>query len=293
MREVASQSDDKVITSIWNSNERVVALMDKHNALTVAAIGKETDRGISAMRQTLLEQANADLSREHNVTPPPVLGRVLNCARSMFRGGGKGDSIPHMRVGKRCRVRYPRMVGAGLALQAGEYGVPGVAARAQADLEGEAAEAVSREARAPSPPAHYHADWLRPRTYLTACPRRAHHCQSSPHPPLGWQIHGGKSMKLNLNTILLVLAGLGVFAPDVASVAALAGVHEYRLAGHRREGSWLVGGFLFGAPWWFPGCVRSWRFSGWRRRPEPRLHGTPAAMEIPQRSLPSCQCLAP
>ena len=27
-------------------------------------------------------------------------------------------------------------------------------------------------------------------------------------------------MKLNLTTILLVLAGLGVFAPDVASVAA-------------------------------------------------------------------------
>lgn len=90
MREVASQSDDKVITSIWNSNERVVALMDKHNALTVAAIGKETDRGISAMRQTLLEQANADLSREHNVTPPPVLGTGSQLRESMFRGGGKG-----------------------------------------------------------------------------------------------------------------------------------------------------------------------------------------------------------
>ena len=89
IREVAGQSDDKVITSIWNSNERVVALMDKHNATTVAAVGREADRTISAVRQALLERENADLSREHP-TPPPVLGTGSQVRESMFRGGGKG-----------------------------------------------------------------------------------------------------------------------------------------------------------------------------------------------------------
>jgi len=38
-------------------------------------------------------------------------------------------------------------------------------------------------------------------------------------------------MKLNLNTLLLILGGLGVFAPDVASVAAwLASMHIAWLA---------------------------------------------------------------
>ena len=55
-------------------------------------------------------------------------------------------------------------------------------------------------------------------------------------------------MKLNLNTLLLVLAGLGVFSPDIASVAAwLASVHIAWL-GSVVKGLGLLAAFCSAAP---------------------------------------------
>jgi len=86
MKEITGQSDDKVINAVWNSNERVVSVLDKHNASNLVAVGREADRTIAAMREAFLQQANADLSREHLTTPPPVLPAGSQVRESLFRG---------------------------------------------------------------------------------------------------------------------------------------------------------------------------------------------------------------
>ena len=55
-------------------------------------------------------------------------------------------------------------------------------------------------------------------------------------------------MKLNLNTILLVLAGLGVFAPDVASVAAWLASMNIAWLGTVVKGLGLLAAFCSAAP---------------------------------------------
>ena len=55
-------------------------------------------------------------------------------------------------------------------------------------------------------------------------------------------------MKLNLNTILLVLAGLGVFAPDIASVAALLASFHIAWLGTVIKGLGLLAAFCSAAP---------------------------------------------
>ena len=55
-------------------------------------------------------------------------------------------------------------------------------------------------------------------------------------------------MKLNLNTILLVLAGLGVFAPDIASVAAWLASMNIAWLGTVVKGLGLLAAFCSAAP---------------------------------------------
>lgn len=85
LKEVAGQSDDKVITAIWNSNERVVSIIERHNAALTVAVGREADRTISGFREALLTQRNADLSQSHVITPPPILPPGSQVRESMFK----------------------------------------------------------------------------------------------------------------------------------------------------------------------------------------------------------------
>ena len=74
VKQELGQAADKIIDSVWASNERMVALSRESSKDIVSEIGREEDRTIETIRNGLAAiQRDNDLSQRIQ-TPPPVLG---------------------------------------------------------------------------------------------------------------------------------------------------------------------------------------------------------------------------
>ena len=93
-------------------------------------------------------------------------------------------------------------------------------------------------------------------------------------------------MRINLNTILLVLAGLGVFAPDIASVAAWLASMNVAWLGTVIKGLGLLAAFCSAAPLVVPRLRAFLALLGLATAPGARAPWDPTKVTPPVHVLP-------